>query len=94
MFAWMLGMRKAACTAIKTRAQIASLPHVEVRFLDAGGAPLDVLLMLDSGACGADIMLHARAMSELKLGRLGRCATCDLSSAPACLQRGVFVGVI
>mmetsp|Transcript_36269 Transcript_36269/g.80722 ORF Transcript_36269/g.80722 Transcript_36269/m.80722 type:complete len:304 (+) Transcript_36269:2-913(+) len=50
---------------------IASLPHVEVRFQDASGAPLDVMLMLDTGACGADIMLHSRAMRELNLG-LGR----------------------
>ncbi len=42
----------------------------------AGARPgaLSVLLMLDSGACGADIMLHARAMRELDLQRLSRSA--------------------
>ena len=38
--------------------QIASLPHVEVRFPDAAGTLRSLLLMLDTGACGADIMLH------------------------------------
>jgi hypothetical protein len=52
--------------------QIASLPHVEVMLLGADGSPLPVLLMLDSGACGADVMLHARAMKELDLQRISR----------------------
>jgi hypothetical protein len=33
-----------------------------------------VLLMLDSGACGADLMLHGRAVRELGLADIGRCA--------------------
>ena len=56
--------------------QIASLPHLEVRFLDASGTHRSVLLMLDTGACGADIMLHSRAIQELGLdlgfGEAGR----------------------
>ncbi|GIL98802.1 hypothetical protein Vretimale_3999, partial [Volvox reticuliferus] len=45
---------------------IANLPHVHLRFADPGGGPTrSVLLMVDSGACGADLMLHARAQKEL-----------------------------
>lgn len=47
--------------------QIASLPHVEVRFADASGKEHSVLLMLDTGACGADVMLHGRCIKELQL---------------------------
>jgi hypothetical protein len=36
------------------------------------GPAVDVLLMLDTGACGTDIILHGRAMSELDLWRYGR----------------------
>ncbi|EFJ43093.1 hypothetical protein VOLCADRAFT_96785 [Volvox carteri f. nagariensis] len=47
---------------------IANLPHVHLRFADpGGGAPHAALLMVDSGACGADLMLHARAQKELGL---------------------------
>ncbi|KAL6750622.1 hypothetical protein V8C86DRAFT_2802072 [Haematococcus lacustris] len=51
---------------------ISSLPHLEVIFLGPSGQPLRALLMLDTGACGADIMLHARAVKELGLAALGR----------------------
>ena len=34
---------------------------------DPAGPPRAALLMLDSGACGADLMLHARAQKELGL---------------------------
>ncbi|GLC51534.1 hypothetical protein PLESTB_000512800 [Pleodorina starrii] len=49
---------------------IANLPHVHLRFADprVGGSPRSALLMVDSGACGADLMLHARAQKELALG--------------------------
>ncbi|GIL64859.1 hypothetical protein Vafri_18699 [Volvox africanus] len=47
---------------------IANLPHVHLRFADhGGGPPRSVLLMVDSGACGADLMLHSRAQKELGL---------------------------
>jgi hypothetical protein len=35
-------------------------------------APVDVLLMLDTGACGTDIILHGRAMDEFGLWQYGR----------------------
>ena len=52
-------------TPASSSPQIASLPHLEVGFPDAGGTLRTVLLMLDTGACGADIMLHSRAMREM-----------------------------
>ncbi|GAX78814.1 hypothetical protein CEUSTIGMA_g6251.t1 [Chlamydomonas eustigma] len=47
---------------------IACLPHIEVSFPNVTGSSIQsVLLMLDTGACGADIMLHARAVREMGL---------------------------
>ncbi|KAG2450815.1 hypothetical protein HYH02_004650 [Chlamydomonas schloesseri] len=50
---------------------IANLPHVHLTFADpfdpVAGPVRSALLMLDSGACGADLMLHARAQKELGL---------------------------
>ncbi len=53
--------------------QISSLPHVEVNLQGSDGRTRTALLMVDSGACGADIMLHARAMQDLDLHDLTRC---------------------
>ncbi|GLI68595.1 hypothetical protein VaNZ11_013065 [Volvox africanus] len=47
---------------------IANLPHVHLCFADPGGGPpRSVLVMVDSGACGADLMLHSRSQKELGL---------------------------
>ncbi len=38
---------------------------------DPSSPTLSALLMVDSGACGADLMLHARAQKELGLAGVG-----------------------
>lgn len=47
---------------------IANLPHLEVRFKAGNGKVHDVIMMLDSGAGGADLMFHGRAVKSLNLG--------------------------
>ncbi|KAG2493518.1 hypothetical protein HYH03_008332 [Edaphochlamys debaryana] len=52
---------------------ISNLPHIEVTLAAPPGCaaadqPRRTLLMLDSGACGADVVLHERAQRELGLG--------------------------
>jgi len=54
-------------------AQISNLPHLEVTFASGSGARTSALFMLDTGACGSDMMLHARAIKELHMGDLARC---------------------
>jgi len=49
-------------------AMIANLPHLAVRLpARGGGAPQEILMMLDSGAGGADLMFHGRAVKTLDL---------------------------
>jgi hypothetical protein len=61
------------CLFFSSPLQISNLPHLKVSFQTGSGELTSALLMLDTGACGADIMLHARAIQELQIGDLGRC---------------------
>mmetsp|Transcript_4215 Transcript_4215/g.11372 ORF Transcript_4215/g.11372 Transcript_4215/m.11372 type:complete len:593 (+) Transcript_4215:139-1917(+) len=54
---------------------ISNLPHLEVTFETGSGNRTSSLFMLDTGACGSDIMLHARAIQELQMKGLGRSTT-------------------
>jgi predicted aspartyl protease len=51
------------------RAQIASLPHVELEFAVPGkpGKRHKSLFLVDTGAGGAEVMFHSRAARELGL---------------------------
>ncbi|KXZ51118.1 hypothetical protein GPECTOR_14g99 [Gonium pectorale] len=56
---------------------IANLPHVRLRFADPTGAVRSALLMVDSGACGADVMIHDRANRELRLAEAAAAAAAE-----------------
>jgi hypothetical protein len=68
------GEREGATWRWLTVAMVANVPHAYARWHGAEGTPADAgpeLLMLDSGAGGADAIFHARAVARLGLGGVG-----------------------
>jgi hypothetical protein len=71
---WAQGDREGATWRWLTVAMVANVPHAYARWHGAEGTPADAgpeLLMLDSGAGGADAIFHARAVARLGLGGVG-----------------------